>query len=92
MRIIPIVVVSLIIIVGVLIVLVQSNRNYTQEELQVIALNEIPGEIIDVKMELEIEDLAIEYNFYVRDDNNRQREITVSTKTGAITYIEPFEG
>lgn len=66
----------------------QSNVNYSQAELQEIALQQIPGEVTDVKTELEIEDLAIEYNFYIRDEENIMREITVSTKTGAITHIE----
>ena len=75
-----------IIVVGVGVYLLgQSNINYTEEQLEEVALGQIPGQVVDRKTEFEIEDLASEYNFYII-----MREITVSTKTGAITYIEPI--
>ena len=80
-----------IIVVGVGVYLLgQSNINYTEEQLEEVALGQIPGQVVDRKTEFEIEDLAFEYNFYIRDENNIMREITVSTKTGASTYIEPI--
>lgn len=83
------IIVLIIIIAGVgLFALAQSNVNYTENQLEEIALGQIPGEVVDVKTEFELEDLAFEYNFYIRDEDNIMREITVSTKTGAITYIE----
>ena len=78
----------IIVIVALYAVTVWNNINYSVNQLQEIALERIPGEIEDVKRELEIEDAAIEYTFYIRDNENMIREITVSTKSGGITYME----
>lgn len=66
----------------------KSNINYSQKQLEEIAIKKIPGEIVNVKKELDFEDATFEYTFQIKDKENMLQEITVSSKSGAITDIE----
>ena len=75
-----------IIVVGVGVYLLgQSNINYTEEQLEEVALGQIPGQVVDRKTEFEIEDLAFEYNFYIRDENNIMRNVLLARTSMIIT-------
>ncbi len=65
-----------------------SNMNYSQNQLQEIAIKRILGEVVNIKRELEFEDAEFEYTFYIKDKENMLHEISLSSKHGAITDIE----
>ncbi|WP_085558869.1 PepSY domain-containing protein [Carnobacterium iners] len=84
----------LIIIVGIAIILgvgaysfATANINYNKEQSQEIALQRIPGEVTDIETEFEIEDITLEYTFLIIDEENVMQEVTVNSKSGAITGI-----
>ena len=66
----------------------KSNINYNEKQLEAIAVKKIPGEVVNVKKELEFEDATFEYTFQIKDKENMLQEITLSSKSGAITDIE----
>lgn len=74
--------------VGTIYSYAKSNINYSEKQLEEIAIKKIPGEVINVKKELEFEDATFEYTFQIKDKENVLQEITVSSKSGAITDIE----
>lgn len=63
-------------------------NNYSEKQLEEIAIKKIPGKVINIKKELEFEDALFEYTFYIKDKENMMQEITLSSKSGAITDIE----
>lgn len=66
----------------------RSNINYSEKQLEEIAIKKIPGEVMNIKRELEFEDATFEYTFYIKDKENILQEITLSSKFGVITDIE----
>ena len=66
----------------------KSNINYTEKQLKEVAIKAIPGQLINVKKELEFEDAVFEYTFQIKDSENIMQEITVSSKSGAIIEME----
>lgn len=74
--------------VGALYSYAKSNINYSEKQLEEIAIKKIPGKVINIKKELEFEDALFEYTFYIKDKENMMQEITLSSKSGAITDIE----
>ncbi|MFR1378531.1 PepSY domain-containing protein [Clostridium neonatale] len=63
-------------------IFVKSNLNYTESQAENIALELIDGAIL--RREKEIDDGILEYKFDIIDKNNIVREVSVSSKTGAI--------
>lgn len=63
----------------------KSNINYTEEQAKEIALKLIPGEIVRIDRDLELEDLTFEYDIKIKDENNMLREVTVDAGLGIIT-------
>lgn len=76
------------IVIGGMYSFAKSNINYTQNQLEEIAVKKIPGEVVDIKRNLEFEDAEFEYTFYIKDKENMLHEISLSSKNGAITDIE----
>lgn len=66
----------------------KSNINYSEKQLEEIAIKKIPGQIIGVKKELDFEEATFEYTFQIKDEENMLQEITISSKSGVITDIE----
>lgn len=67
---------------------INSNENYTENQMKEIALKKIPGQVIDTKKELELEDGAFEYTFFIKDKENILQEITISSKSGVISDLD----
>ncbi|EGT3616857.1 hypothetical protein FHH43_11545 [Clostridium perfringens] len=65
----------------------QSNIKYTQEQCEEVALKQIPGEIVKVKKDMDLEDGTFEYDFQIKDKDNMLKKITVDATTGAIVDI-----
>lgn len=66
----------------------KSNTNYSENQMKEIAIKKIPGEVINIKKEFEIEDATFEYTFFIKNKENILQEITISSKSGAITDID----
>ncbi|MDR7855114.1 PepSY domain-containing protein [Tissierella sp.] len=69
----------------------KSNINYSEKQLEEIAIKKIPGEVIKVEKELDFEEATFEYTFQIKDNEDMLQEITISSKSGAITDIETNE-
>lgn len=69
----------------------KSNTNYNEKQLEEIAIKKIPGEVIKVEKELDFEEATFEYTFKIKDKEDMLQEITISSKSGAITDIETNE-
>lgn len=68
-----------------------SNINYTEEQAKEIALANIPGEVVKVERDIELEDATVKYEFKIKDSNNILREVTVDAKIGAVIDFEEYE-
>lgn len=66
----------------------KSNINYTVEQAQEIALLSVPGEVVRVHKDYDLDNLSYEYEFKIKDANNRLVEVTVDSNIGAITDID----
>lgn len=67
---------------------VKSNENYSQEQLEKVALKQIPGEIVGVKKDLDDDNMSVVYEFKIKDKNNMLNEMELDSKTGAIVDVE----
>ncbi|TQO58771.1 hypothetical protein D5S05_03870 [Paraclostridium bifermentans] len=67
---------------------VKSNENYSQAQLEKVALNQIPGEVVGVKKDLDDDSMSVVYEFKIKDKNNMLNEIELDSKTGAIIDME----
>lgn len=67
---------------------VQSNIKYTQGQCEEVALKQIPGEIVKVKKDMDLEDGTFEYDFQIKDKDNMLKKITVDAASGAIVDID----
>ncbi|MDZ5253556.1 PepSY domain-containing protein [Clostridium sp. LIBA-8841] len=66
----------------------QSNIKYTQGQCEEVALKQIPGEIVKVKKDMDLEDGTFEYDFQIKDKDNMLKKITVDAASGAIVDID----
>lgn len=62
----------------------QSNINYSQDQLQEIALGKVPGEVVGVDKELDFKHAAFEYEFKIKDKENMLQEVKLDSKYGVI--------
>lgn len=67
---------------------VQSNIKYTQGQCEEVALKQVPGEIVKVKEDIDLEDGTFEYDFQIKDKDNMLKKITVDASSGAIVDID----
>lgn len=67
---------------------IKGNVNYTLEAAKEIALGQVPGEVISVERDIEVEDLSFEYEVKIKDQNNMLREVSVDALHGMITDID----
>ena len=70
--------------------IVKSNVKYTEQQAKDIALKQIPGKVVYVRKDLDLERFVLEYDIKIRDKNNIIREVTVDSKFGAISDFENY--
>jgi len=70
--------------------MVKSNVNYTVEQAKDIALSQVPGKVVYVRKDLDLECFALEYDIKIKDKDNIIREVTVDSKFGAISDFENY--
>lgn len=75
---------------GLLYTIVKSNVNYTVDQAKDIALSQVPGKVVYVKKDLDLERFALEYDIKIKDKNNIIREVTVDSKFGAVSDFENY--
>lgn len=73
---------------GVVYSYAKSNVKYDKSAAELIALQKVPGHIVKFQKEINFEDATFEYKFEIKDEDNMLKELTVSSKSGAITDIE----
>lgn len=71
---------------------VKSNENYSQSQLEKVALKQIQGEVVGVKKDLDDDNMSVVYEFKIKDKNNMLNEIELDSKTGAIVDMENHNG
>lgn len=91
-RIVKCILISGVIIVGlgvagttVLYNIAKANINYTEEQAKEIALKLVPGEVIKIRKDLDLDDCTFEYDIKIKDTNNMLREVNVDASLGVIT-------
>lgn len=70
--------------------IVKSNVKYTEQQAKDIALKQIPGKVVYVRKDLDLERFTLEYDVNIMDKNNIIREITIDSKYGAISDFENY--
>ena len=70
--------------------IVKSNINYTEQQAKEIALSQVPGQVVYVTKDIDLDHLGLEYNIKIKDKNNIIREVTVDSKYGAISDCENY--
>jgi len=70
--------------------IVKSNINYTVEQAKDIALEQVPGQVVSVRKDLDLERFTLEYDVRIKDKNNIIREVTVDSKFGAVSDFENY--
>jgi len=70
--------------------IVKSNINYTVEQAKDIALEQVPGQVVSVRKDLDLERFTLEYDVRIKDENNIIREVTVDSKFGAVSDFENY--
>ena len=68
-----------------------NNINYTEEQAKEIALKLVPGEVVKIRKDLELENLTFEYVIGIKDGNNMLREVTVDASLGVITDLDYYD-
>ena len=63
----------------------KENINYTEEQAKEIALKLVPGEVIGIRKDLDLDDFTFEYDIKIKDTNNMLREVNVDASLGVIT-------
>lgn len=61
-----------------------SNIKYNQEQLQEIALQKVPGEVVDVEKDLNFRNQSFVYEFKIKDKDNTLKEVKVDSKYGTL--------
>lgn len=59
-----------------------SSIKYSQEQMQEIALQKVPGEVVDVEKDLNFRNASFVYEFKIKDSNNTLKEVKVDSKYG----------
>ncbi|MFN8604503.1 MAG: hypothetical protein U0Z74_00140 [Romboutsia timonensis] len=57
--------------------IVKSNVNYTEQQAKEIALSQVPGQVVYVTKDIDLDHLGLEYNIKIKDKNNIIREVTL---------------
>ena len=70
--------------------IIKSNINYTEKQAKEIALSQVPGEVVYVIKDIDLDHLGLEYDIKIKDKNNIIREVTVDSKYGAISDFENY--
>lgn len=70
--------------------IVKSNVKYTEQQAKDIALKQIPGKVVYVRKDLDLERFTLEYDVNIMDHNNILREITIDSKYGAVSDFENY--
>lgn len=70
--------------------IVKSNVKYTEQQAKDIALKQIPGKVVYVRKDLDLERFTLEYDVNIMDQNNIIREITIDSKYGAVSDFENY--
>ena len=70
--------------------IVKSNINYTEQQAKEIALSQVPGQVVYVTKDIDLDHLGLEYDIKIKDKNNIIREVTVDSKYGAISDFENY--
>ena len=70
--------------------IVKSNVKYTEQQAKDIALKQIPGKVVYVRKDLDLDRFVLEYDIKIRDKNNIIREVTVDSKFGAVSDFEDY--
>ncbi|MBQ3420397.1 MAG: PepSY domain-containing protein [Romboutsia sp.] len=70
--------------------IVKSNVKYTEQQAKDIALKQIPGKVVYVRKDLDLERFVLEYDIKIRYKNNIIREVTVDSKFGAVSDFEDY--
>ena len=68
----------------------KSNVNYTEEQAKEIALKLVPGEVVRVRKDLDLEHCTFEYDIKIKDENNVLREVNVDASLGVITDLDYY--
>ncbi len=69
----------------------KSKINYTEEQAKKIALRLVPGEVVRVRKELDLEYCTFEYDIKIKDENNVLREVNVDSNLGVITDSDMYD-
>lgn len=59
-----------------------SSIKYSQEQLQEVALQRVPGEVVDVEKDLNFRNQSFVYEFKIKDKDNTLKEVKVDSKYG----------
>ena len=70
--------------------IVKSNVKYTEQQAKDIALKQIPGKVVYVRKDLDLERFTLEYDVNIMDKNNILREITIDSKYGAVSDFQNY--
>lgn len=70
---------------------VKSNENYSQAQLEKVALKQIPGEVVGVKKDLDDDNMSVVYEFKIKDKNNIIKEVEVDSVSGKVVDIENYD-
>lgn len=70
---------------GVIYSRAKSNIKYSQSQLEKIALEKIPGTVVDVEKELNFRSESYQYEFKIKDKNDMLLEIKLDSKYGTIS-------
>lgn len=70
---------------------VKSNANYSQTQLEKVALKQIPGEVVGVKKDLDDDNMSVVYEFKIKDKNNIIKEVEVDSVTGEVVDIDNYD-
>ena len=68
----------------------KKNINYTEEQAEEIATKLVPGEVISIRKDLDLDDFTFEYEIKIKDQNNMLREVNVDSSLGVITDADKY--
>lgn len=61
-----------------------SSIKYSQEQMQEVALQKVPGEVVDVEKDLNFRNASFVYEFKIKDSKNTLQEVKVDSKYGTL--------
>ena len=67
-----------------------SELGIKEQQAKEIALSQVPGQVVYVTKDIDLDHLGLEYNIKIKDKNNIIREVTVDSKYGAISDFENY--